>query len=130
MTQLANSSALKYLEFLKLKSCGVSNAGFTALFSSRYLRRLKVLILNKNEITKLVFPCDDLKTATKVQAKRDFMELLVLDIRNNQVPNVKTNSKFLKKTMVLAWDNGSSKKIIEAYLQKTKNFTSLQTAAN
>ena len=44
------------------------------------------------------------------------MELLILDIRNNQVPNIKTNAKFLKKTMVLAWDNGYSKKIIEAYL--------------
>jgi hypothetical protein len=59
------------------------------------------------------------------------MELLVLDIRNNQMSNiVKINSKFLKKTMVLAWDNGCSKRVIEGYLQKTKNFTGLQSGSN
>ena len=57
------------------------------------------------------------------------MELLVLDIRNNQMSNIiKINSKFLKKTMVLGWENGCSKKFIDAYLQKTKNFTGLKTA--
>lgn len=126
VTQLANSPGFKYLEFLKLKSCGVHNAGFTALVSSHHLRRLKVLILAKNEITKLIFPCDDLKTASKVQAKRDFMELMVLDIRNNQISSTKANFKFLRNTMVLGWDNGVSSKIIDAHLSKTKHFTSLQ----
>ncbi len=55
----------------------------------------------------------------------------MLDIRNNQMSNiVKINSKFLKKTMVLGWDNGCSKRVIEGYLQKTKNFTGLQTSNN
>ena len=128
--QLANSSAFKYLEFLKLKSCGVSNNGFKAILASRFLRRLKVLILSKNDITKLIFPCDDLKTATKTQQKREFMELVLLDLRNNHISNTNQagTSKFLRNTMVLGWDNGQShQKFTEQHLQKTKHFTSLMT---
>jgi hypothetical protein len=114
--QLANSSTFKYLEFLKLKNCGVQNAGFTTILASKYLRRLKVLILSKNQITKLIFPFDDLKTATKVQLRRETMEPAVLDLRHNQITNVKLASKFLKNTVVLAWDNGLSQKAIDAQL--------------
>ena len=130
VVQLANSSAFKYLEFLKLKNCGVSNQGFTELLGSRHLRRLKVLILSKNQITKLVFPYEDLKTANKVQLKREVMELSILDIRNNQISSTKFSSKFLRNTMVLAWDNGVSQKAIESNLQRTKHLTSLEGPAS
>ncbi len=62
--KLADSSAFKYLEFLKLKNCGIGNQGFADLVASTNLRRLKVLILSKNSISKLTFPFDDLKAAT------------------------------------------------------------------
>ncbi len=61
---IADSSAFKYLEFLKLKNCGIGNQGFADLVASTNLRRLRVLILSKNSISKLTFPFDDLKAAT------------------------------------------------------------------
>jgi len=67
VSQLANSPAFKYLEYLKLKNCGITNSGFTAIVGSRHLRRLKVLIISKNQLTKLVFPIDDFKSANKAQ---------------------------------------------------------------
>jgi len=39
------------------------------------LRRLKVLILSKNQLTKLVMPEDDLKGATQASKKREYMDL-------------------------------------------------------
>lgn len=74
VSQLSASSAFKYLKFLKLKHCGISNDGFRDLIGSPNLRSLEVLILAKNSITKLQFPFDDLKTATRVTLKRDIME--------------------------------------------------------
>ena len=64
--QIAKSSAFKYLEFLKLKNCGIENQGFTDIIGSKHLRRLKVLILSKNRISKLIFPFDDMRTASKL----------------------------------------------------------------
>lgn len=49
------------------------------------MRRLKVLILAKNSISKLVFPFDDLRLATPVQRSREVMSLEVLDLRENQL---------------------------------------------
>ena len=58
VAQLASSSAFKFLEFLKLKNCEIGNAGFTSLVSSKYLKRVKVLILSKNNINTLIFPSE------------------------------------------------------------------------
>lgn len=71
----AESTCFSYLEFLKLKNCGIGNTGLTALLGSYGLRRLKVLILSKNLISKIITPEDDLKTSTKVAKRRDFMDL-------------------------------------------------------
>lgn len=121
-TQLAASSALKHLEYLKLKNCSIANEGLASIFSSRYLRRLKVLIVCKNLITKLVLPNAYEKHAGgKVKVQRDLMELSLLDVRSNKISMIKgTSSMFLKYTVVLAWDNAMGGKQIEKHLGKTK----------
>jgi Ran GTPase-activating protein (RanGAP) involved in mRNA processing and transport len=84
------------LEFLKLRNCGISNVGFTSIVASRYLKRLKVLILSKNNISKLILPYEDLKDATKLQQRRELMSLEVLDLRDNFITNCKLTSKFFE----------------------------------
>lgn len=66
MSQLAQSTTFVHLEYLKLKNCQIGNEGFTAVVGAKGFRRVKVLIVNKNKISKLVFPWDDLKNATQV----------------------------------------------------------------
>jgi Leucine Rich repeat len=113
---------VRHLEYLKLKHCGIGNAGFTAIVGSKYLRKLKVLILSKNLITKLVFPFEDFKMASKLQIKREIMDLQILDLRGNQLPGIKSH-KFLSNTVVLAWDNFISERSQEAMLSRTKIVT-------
>lgn len=126
--QLARSTALRYLEFLKLKHCALGNQAFTELVGSTNLRRLKVLILSKNKLTKLVFPFDDLKTASQLQLRREIMDLAVLDLRGNHLTGtIKQAHKFFKSTVVLAWDNQISAKAVEAVIQKPTMHTKIQT---
>ena len=111
--ELAESSAFRYLEYLKAKNCQIGNQGFADLVASPNLRRLKVLILAKNSISKLVFPFDDLRLATPVQRTREVMSLDLLDLRENQLTSVKSNSKFLSDTVVLAWGNPMTERAID-----------------
>ena len=80
---MAASTAFSHLEYLKLKNCGLGNTGLTAILSSYGFRRLKVLIVSKNQITKVEAP--DESTYSKAALKREVMELSLLDLRENQI---------------------------------------------
>ena len=84
LIQLASSPNLKSLEFLKLKHCSITNTGFTALFQSKNLRRVKVLILTKNLITKMILP-DIEESKGQVKVRREMMQPMVIDIRGNKI---------------------------------------------
>lgn len=117
------------MEFLKLKHCSIGNQGFTELLSSKHLRRLKILLLSKNLISKMTLPFDDLRSATKLQLNRELMNLDLLDLRENQITTLKsTTYKFLKSTVVLAWDNPLSDKVVEGMLGKPKIYSGLVAA--
>jgi hypothetical protein len=91
------------------------------------LRRLKVLILSKNQLTKLVMPEDDLKGATQATKKREYMDLQVLDVRENQLGThfKQYSSRFLKNTIILGWDNSAIEGAVENHLGKTKIYSGL-----
>jgi hypothetical protein len=84
LIQLASSPNLKSLEFLKLKHCSITNTGFTALFGSKNLRRVKVLILTKNLITKMILPEIE-ESKGQVKVRREMMQPMVIDIRGNKI---------------------------------------------
>jgi hypothetical protein len=48
------------------------------------------------------------------------MTLSILDLRDNLLSMPKVRSKFLKNTILLAWDNGLSEKKFETYLNNAK----------
>ena len=48
------------------------------------------------------------------------MSLEVLDLRENQLTAIKSNSKFLSDTVVLAWGNPMTERGIDSAIQKTK----------
>ena len=123
----ASSTAYQHLEFLKLKNCGIGNLGLTALLGSSGLRRLKVLILSKNQLTKLIMPEDDLKGTTQASKKREFMDLQVLDVRENLLGThfKQYSSRFLKNAIILGWDNSAIEVAVDSHLGKTKIYSGL-----
>ncbi len=72
--------------------------------------------MSKNKLNKLVFPFDDLKSASQLQLRREIMDLEVLDLRGNQLSNIKQAYKFFKSTVVLGWDNQMSSKAIDSMI--------------
>jgi hypothetical protein len=87
---------------------------------------VKVLIVNKNQISKVVLPFDDLKQASQLQLRREIMELQILDLRENQIASFKQLNKYFKDTVVMLWDNSLRKQTIDQVLQKAKIFSGLE----
>ena len=73
------------------------------------MRNLQVLLLPKNKISKIEGPFKDLREATELQLKREVMKLKLLDVRENEFRSLnrflEQSAKFLKETVILAWDN-------------------------
>ena len=104
--EIANSTAFRKLQSLKLRNCKIGNEGCEALFKSQNLRSLKHLDLSKNLINQLTGPYKDLKEATDIQLVKYIMKLEVLDVRQNNINSLylKGAQNFLKYTVVLAWN--------------------------
>jgi hypothetical protein len=126
---LAESTAFKYLEFLKLKNCGIGNLGLTGILGSSGFRRLKILIVSKNAINKLILPDE---AASKAVGRRELMDLSLLDLRENQLTGTikQFSHKFLRNTVVLGWDNSFADKATETYLARSKIYAGLQATAH
>jgi hypothetical protein len=116
VSQLAHSSAFLWLTFLKLKHCGIGNEGARDLIMSPWLKNLQIIILSKNSITRL--PFEELKNATKTELRRELMEPLVLDVRENPLVSARL-PKTLKSTVIFAWDNGMTEKGVEAVVARS-----------
>ena len=82
--------------------------------------------MNKNQISKVVLPFDDLKQASQLQLRREIMELQILDLRENQIGSIKQLNKYFKDTVVMLWDNSLRKQTIDQVLQKAKIFSGLE----
>jgi hypothetical protein len=82
--------------------------------------------VNKNQISKVVLPFDDLKQASQLQLRREIMELQILDLRENQIASFKQLNKYFKDTVVMLWDNSLRKQTIDQVLQKAKIFSGLE----
>lgn len=57
------------------------------------------------------------------------MDLSVLDLRDNPLQNVKQYYKFLRSTVILAWNEQQGGKQLEKHLGKSKIYSGLQQAA-
>jgi len=82
--------------------------------------------VNKNQISKVVLPFDDLKQASQLQLRREIMDLQILDLRENQIGSIKQLNKYFKDTVVMLWDNSLRKQTIDQVLQKAKIFSGLE----
>lgn len=82
--------------------------------------------MNKNQISKVVLPFDDLKQASQLQLRREIMELQILDLRENQIGSIKQLNKYFKDTVVMLWDNSLRKQTIDQVLQRAKIFSGLE----
>ena len=82
--------------------------------------------MNKNQISKVVLPFDDLKQASQLQLRREIMDLQILDLRENQIGSIKQLNKYFKDTVVMLWDNSLRKQTIDQVLQKAKIFSGLE----
>ena len=76
-------------------------------------------------------PDDDLKGASQVAKKREYMDLQLLDLRENQIAgSIKQfTTKFLKNTVILCEDNSISQAKIESQLETTKIYSGLHQGA-
>ena len=69
MKQIAESDCFTHLEYLKLRNCKISNEGMKYLFESRWLKRVKILVVSKNYVSVLEGPFGDLKMVNDVQKR-------------------------------------------------------------
>lgn len=116
--QLAQSSYLKDLKYLNIKSCKFGDIGLLELLSSKNMRSVRVLIASDNRIEKIEGPFGDLEDASEKQLKKGVMKLQLLDVRKNKLTNIiqKHAVQFLKETIVLMWDNPLNEAEINAEL--------------
>jgi hypothetical protein len=72
-------------------------------------------------------PEDDLKGATQASKKREYMDLQILDVRENQMGTHfrQYSNRLLKNTIILGWDNSANEVAVENHLGKTKIYSGL-----